>query len=63
MIGGMSREEILRRFEDWLDGALAAEEPPRGVEAEILAAIAGGSEGRARTVKPNAAAARKSLAS
>jgi len=45
----MSREEILRRFEDWLDGALAAEEPPRGVEAEILAAIAGGSEGRART--------------
>jgi molecular chaperone GrpE len=44
----MSREEILRRFEEWLDGALAAEEPPRGVEAEILAAMAGGSQGRAR---------------
>jgi hypothetical protein len=45
----MSREEILRRFEEWLDGALAAEEPPRGVDAEILAAMAGGSEaGRAR---------------
>jgi molecular chaperone GrpE len=44
----MSREEILRRFEQWLDGALAAEEPPRGVEAEILAAMAGDSEGRAR---------------
>ena len=44
----MSREEILRRFEDWLDGALAAEEPPRGVEAEILAAMAGDREGRAR---------------
>lgn len=37
--GGMSREEILRRFQKWLDGALAAEEPPQGVEAEILAAV------------------------
>jgi molecular chaperone GrpE len=44
----MSREEILRRFEEWLDGALADEEPPRGVEAEILAAMAGGGEGRSR---------------
>src|SRR5262245_42308539 len=42
----MSREEILLRFEEWLDGALAAEEPPRGIEAEILAAVAGDSEGR-----------------
>ena len=46
--GNMSRDEILRRFEQWLDGALAAEEPPRGVEAEILAAIANDSEGLAR---------------
>jgi molecular chaperone GrpE len=38
----MDREEILRRFEEWLDGALAAEEPPRGIEAEILAAVASG---------------------
>lgn len=44
----MSRDEILRRFEQWLDGALAAEEPPRGIEAEILTAMAGDSEGRAR---------------
>jgi molecular chaperone GrpE len=44
----MSRDEILRRFEQWLDGALAAEEPPRGVDAEILAAMAGDSEGRTR---------------
>ena len=44
----MSREEILRRFEQWLDGALAAEEPPRGIDAEILAAIAGDSEDHAR---------------
>ena len=44
----MSREEILRRFEEWLDGALAAEEPPRGIEAEILAAATGHGEGRTR---------------
>jgi molecular chaperone GrpE len=50
----MKREEILRRFEEWLDGALAAEEPPRGVEAEILAAVAGESEGRAHP-EPSAA--------
>jgi molecular chaperone GrpE len=43
----MSREEILRRFEEWLDGALAAEEPPRGVDAEILSAVADESQGRA----------------
>jgi hypothetical protein len=43
----MSREEILRRFEKWLDVALAAEEPPRGIDAEILAAMTGDSEGRA----------------
>jgi molecular chaperone GrpE len=43
----MSREEILRRFEAWLDGAVASEEPPCGMEAEILAAITGAaSEGR-----------------
>jgi molecular chaperone GrpE len=43
----MSREEILRRFQEWLDGALASEEPPRGIEAEILAAVTGPSgEGR-----------------
>jgi len=43
----MGRDEILRLFEKWLDGALAAEEPPRGVEAEILAAVAGPIEGSA----------------
>ena len=43
----MSREEILRRFDAWLDVALAAEEPPRGIDAEILAAMTGDSEGRA----------------
>jgi molecular chaperone GrpE len=43
----MSRETILRRFEEWLDGALADEEPPRGIESEILAAMAGGNGGQA----------------
>jgi hypothetical protein len=46
VIEGMSREEILRRFEKWLDVALAAEEPPRGIDAEILAAMTGDSEGQ-----------------
>ena len=50
----MSREEILRRFEKWLDGALAAEEPPRGVDAEIMAAMAGGGEDRARPAPADA---------
>ena len=42
----MSREEILRRFAEWLDGAIADEEPPRGVDAGILAAVTGASESR-----------------
>jgi molecular chaperone GrpE len=42
--GEISRAEILRRFEKWLDGALTGEEPPRGVEAEILAAVTGAVE-------------------
>jgi molecular chaperone GrpE len=43
----MSREEILQRFQEWLDGAVASEEPPRGIEAEILAAVTGAaSDGR-----------------
>lgn len=37
----MSRDEILRRFEQWLDEALAATDPPSGIDAEILASLAG----------------------
>jgi molecular chaperone GrpE len=47
VIGEISREEILRRFEAWLDNALADEEPPLGIEAEMLAAITGNSQGLA----------------
>jgi molecular chaperone GrpE len=35
----LEREEILRRFEAWLDGALADEEPPQGLPAGILDSI------------------------
>ena len=36
MSAGIDRDEILRRFADWLDRALASEEPPAGVAAELL---------------------------
>ena len=42
MSAGMTRDEILRRLEEWVDEALAAEEPPRGIDAEILESLAGG---------------------
>ena len=35
----MNREEILRRFEAWLDRVLAAEEPPQGIAAELLSSL------------------------
>jgi molecular chaperone GrpE len=33
----MDRSEILQRFEQWLDTAMAEEGPPQGIPAEILA--------------------------
>ena len=36
----LTREEILRRFEVWLDGVLAEEEPPQGITAELLSSLA-----------------------
>jgi len=35
----VDREEILRRFEGWLDSVLALEEPPQGIAAELLSAL------------------------
>ena len=35
----LEREEILQRFEAWLDGVLAAEEPPQGIAAELLSSL------------------------
>ena len=40
----LEREEILRRFEVWLDGVLAAEEPPQGITAELLSSLAAETE-------------------
>jgi molecular chaperone GrpE (heat shock protein) len=36
----MNRDDLLRRFEQWLDDALAAEDPPDGIDADVLAALA-----------------------
>jgi molecular chaperone GrpE len=36
----MNRDDLLRRFEQWLDEALAVEDPPDGIDAELLAAVA-----------------------
>lgn len=45
-----SREEILSRFATWLDGALAQEAPPAGIDAEILAAVTGDADAGANGV-------------
>ena len=37
--GSMSRDEIVRRFERWLDETLSAEESPEGIDAELLATL------------------------
>ncbi|MGH9628574.1 MAG: nucleotide exchange factor GrpE [Bryobacteraceae bacterium] len=44
MTAAMDREAILRRFEAWLDGILAQEEPPAGIPAEILNALEAGAD-------------------
>ncbi len=44
----LDREEILRRFEAWLDAVLAAEEPPQGIAAELLSCLAAETEERGK---------------
>jgi hypothetical protein len=41
---GVSRDIILRRFEQLLDSALAGEVPPVGIDPEILSAVAEGND-------------------
>ncbi len=36
----MNRDDMVCRFEQWLDEALAAEDPPDGIDAEMLATMA-----------------------
>ena len=38
-MSGMTRDEIVRRFEQWLDDVLSSEGPPRGIDADMLAAL------------------------
>src|SRR5258708_39105678 len=45
MTMGLDRAEAVRRFEALLDAALAAEEPPAGIDAEILSLVAGEAPG------------------
>ena len=42
MIAGFTRDQLVGRFEEWLDDALAHEEPPAGLPAEILSALTNG---------------------
>lgn len=35
----MNRDDVVRRFEQWLADALAAEDPPGGIDAEMLATL------------------------
>jgi molecular chaperone GrpE len=45
----MNRDEILRRFEAMLDASMAAEEPPRGIDAELLALVESGGDADSRS--------------
>lgn len=45
MSGALTRDDILRRLEQWVDSAFAAEEPPAGIDPEILARLNEGSPG------------------
>jgi molecular chaperone GrpE len=42
VIAGLSRDQLVSRFEEWLDNAFTAEHPPEGIEAEILSALTSG---------------------
>ncbi len=44
MTATISREDILRRFQELLDSALTSQEPPSGIDASILEAITQGLE-------------------
>jgi hypothetical protein len=44
MNGAATRAEILARFAEWLDAAMKDEEPPAGIDADILAEVNGEAE-------------------
>ena len=53
----LNRDEIVRRFEIWLDSALAAEPPPGGIDAELLASVMANSEEGHSASEPRTTAA------
>jgi len=44
-LGIQPQPSILQRFEQWLDDALATEDPPAGIDGEILEALAADDKG------------------
>jgi molecular chaperone GrpE len=53
---GTDREEIVRRFEALLDAALSSENPPAGIDADILESVLNDSPDRAAKDRDNARA-------
>ena len=53
---GTDREEMVRRFEALLDAALASENPPAGIDADILESVLNDSPDRAANDQDNARA-------
>jgi len=53
---GTDREEIVRRFEALLDAALSSENPPAGIDADILESVLNHSPDRAANDQDNARA-------
>ena len=53
---GTDREEIVRRFEALLDAALSSENPPAGIDADILESVLNHSADRAAKDQDNARA-------
>ena len=49
----LTRDEILLRLEQWVDRTLAAEDPPRGIDPQVLSALTAG----ARKTPPKPAGA------
>ncbi len=56
MTPGTDREEIVRRFEALLDAALSSENPPAGIDADILESVLNDSPDQAAKDQDNARA-------
>ena len=52
-LGQAVRDRIMRSFEAWLDAVLAREEPPEGIDGEILSELAAGEDEGGGSVDPD----------